>query len=88
MITASIALQVMPKTNDDKNMITIVDAVIDMIRVSGVTYEVGPMETTMEGELDTLIDIVKKAQYLSVQEGADGVFSNLKILYNPHMQQP
>jgi len=35
----------------------------------------------MEGELDTLLDIVKKAQEICVQEGAERVVSIVKIDY-------
>lgn len=83
MPTASVAFQVLPKTNDDKKMIGIIDKVIETIKNSGVHYEVGPMETTMEGELDTLLEIVRKAQYMCIEEGATSVFTNVKILYNP-----
>ena len=79
--TASIAFQIMPKTN--KDAIKIIDKVIALVKKSGVTYEVGPMETTMEGELDTLFAIVRKAQDVAVKEGASQVFTNVKILYNP-----
>ena len=64
-------------------MIKIIDQVIKMVQKSGVNYEVGPMETTMEGDLETLIRIVKKAQYLCIKEGAENVFTNVKIIYNP-----
>lgn len=64
-------------------MIKIIDQVIKMIKQSGVNYEVGPMETTMEGDLETLFQIVKKAQYLCIKEGAENVFTNMKIIYNP-----
>ena len=54
-----------------------------MVQKSGVNYQVGPMETTMEGDLETLFQIVKKAQYLCIKEGAENVFTNVKIIYNP-----
>jgi uncharacterized protein YqgV (UPF0045/DUF77 family) len=79
--TASIAFQVMPKAN--KDVIKIIDKVIGIVKKSGVTYEVGPMETTMEGDLDTLFDIVRQAQDVAVKAGASQVFTNVKILYNP-----
>lgn len=81
--TASISLQVLPKAQTDKQMIIIIDEVIGLIKKSGVTYEVGPMETTMEGDLDSLFEIIKKAQEICIQKGAASVFSNVKILYNP-----
>ena len=79
--TASIAFQIMPKTDNDP--IKIIDKVIALIKNSGVTYEVGPMETTMEGDLNVLVAIVRKAQDVALEEGATQVFSNVKILYNP-----
>ena len=54
-----------------------------MIEESGLTYEVGPMETTIEGELDELMEIVKKAQYVCVKEGATRVISMVKIDFKP-----
>ena len=83
MPTASVAFQVMPKANDQKKIIEIIDKVIETVKTSGIKYEVGPMETTMEGELDALMEIVRKAQYVSIQAGAINVFTNVKILYDP-----
>ena len=83
MNNSSISFQVLPKVRSDKKLIEIVDKVIEMIKKSGVNYEVGPMETTMEGDLETLFQIVKKAQYLCVRAGAENVFTNVKIIYNP-----
>ena len=83
MYSSSISFQVLPKVRSDKKLIEIVDKVIEMIKKSGVNYEVGPMETTMEGDLETLFQIVKKAQYLCVRAGAENVFTNVKIIYNP-----
>lgn len=83
MHNSSISFQVLPKTKSDKKLIKIVDEVIKMIKQSGVSYEVGPMETTMEGDLETLFQIVKKAQYLCIKAGAKNVFTNVKIIYNP-----
>jgi uncharacterized protein YqgV (UPF0045/DUF77 family) len=79
--TASIAFQIMPKADSDT--IKIIDKVIAIVKKSGVTYEVGPMETTMEGDLDTLFAIVREAQDVAIKAGATQVFTNMKILYNP-----
>jgi uncharacterized protein YqgV (UPF0045/DUF77 family) len=83
MIKSSVSFQVLPKTASDKKTIKIVDEVIAMIKKSGVNYEVGPMETTMEGDLKTLLKIVEKAQYICVKDGPKSVFTNVKIAYNP-----
>lgn len=57
------------------------DKVIEYIDSTGVKYEVGAMETTMEGELDELLEIVKKAQEICINEGASRVSSMVKIDY-------
>lgn len=80
MPIANVSLQVIPNVPESQ-LYPVVDKVIDMIASSGVKYEVGPMETTMEGELDLLMEIVKKAQLICVSEGASRVCSVVKIDY-------
>ncbi|NLX64925.1 MAG: thiamine-binding protein [Clostridiaceae bacterium] len=82
MSKVNLSLQVIPCVADDL-IYPVVDKVIAMIAESGLTYEVGPMETTIEGELDELLEIVKKAQYICVREGATRVISMVKIDYRP-----
>lgn len=81
-LEASIALQVLPWVAMD-DVYGIVDLVIDYIKSTGVRYVVGPFETTMEGDLDQLLDIVKKAQHIAVEAGAPEVISMVKIAYRP-----
>lgn len=82
MAAINVSLQVIPKVKDEDTY-RVVDEVINMIQKSGVKYIVGPMETTMEGELDELLEIVKKAQDICVREGATRVLSVVKIDYKP-----
>lgn len=82
MAAINVSLQVIPKVKDEDTY-KVVDQVINMIQESGVKYLVGPMETTMEGELDELLEIVKKAQDICVREGATRVLSVVKIDYKP-----
>lgn len=82
MAAINVSLQVIPKVKDEDTY-RVVDEVIAFIKNSGVKYIVGPMETTMEGELDELLEIVKKAQDICVREGATRVLSVVKIDYKP-----
>ncbi len=82
MAGINVSLQVIPRVKEE-NVYEVVDRVIEYIDSCGVNYEVGPMETTMEGELDELLDIVKKAQEICVNEGATRVMSVVKIDYKP-----
>ncbi len=82
MPLCNVSLQVIPRVPADE-IYPVVDQVIDYIKKSGVVYQVGPMETTMEGELDELLEIVKQAQLICTQAGADRVMSVVKIDYSP-----
>jgi len=82
MPCSNVSLQIIPMTQD-QHVYPIVDAVIRLIHDAGVLYRVGPMETTMEGELDVLLDLVKKSTELAVQMGASRVLAVVKIDYKP-----
>lgn len=82
MPSVNVSLQILPCVSESR-LYGVVDKVIDMIKASGVKYIVGPMETTMEGDLDKLLEIVKKAQDICVKEGAPRVISVVKIDYKP-----
>ena len=82
MAIINVSLQVIPNVEEDK-IYPVVDKVIEYIAKSGVKYEVGPMETTMEGEMDELMEIVKRAQMICVENGAKRVISIVKIDYKP-----
>lgn len=82
MSAINVSLQVLPRVPDER-IYEVVDKVIAYIDSTGIKYEVGPMETTMEGELDELLEIVKKAQEICVKEGASRVLSVVKIDYKP-----
>lgn len=74
----NVSLQVLPSVPDER-LYEVVDKVIELIKISGVKYVVGPMETTMEGELSQLLKIVEKAQKLCFESGATRVVSIVKI---------
>ena len=81
MPVVNVELQVIPGGVD--NAYAVVDSVIDLIAKSGLKYVVGPMGTTMEGELPVLLKIVEQAQELCVSKGASRVLSVVKIDYKP-----
>lgn len=81
-MNASVAIQVLPKLGAD-DMLRVIDVVIEYIKSSGMNYEVGPFETTIEGDYDSLMEIVKQCSLICVREGAPGVMSYVKINYSP-----
>lgn len=84
MGNANVSLQVIPRATVNRtDLYAIVDEAIKMIQDSGVKYEVGPMETTMEGDYDELMEIVKRAQEAVVAAGSQRVMTVVKIDYCP-----
>lgn len=80
MKSINVSLQIIPNVPEER-IYPVVDKVIEYIKSTGVKHIVGPMETTMEGDLDTLMEIVKKAQDICIKEGASRVASVVKIDY-------
>ena len=82
-MNASVAIQVLPKVNSDEEVIRVVDEVIAYIESTGFHYFVGPCETTIEGEFEQLMEIVKECQKVAVRAGAKSVSAYVKINYRP-----
>lgn len=56
-----------------------IDAAVDEVRKSGLNYEVEAMGTTVEGELDQVLEVVKKAHEAVRNKGAQRVLTEVKI---------
>lgn len=82
-MNASVAIQVLPKVATNEETIRIVDEVIKYIKSFDVKAEVGPFETTLEGDYDTLMEIVKGCQMICINAGAPSVMTYVKIHYAP-----
>ena len=82
-MNASVAIQSLPDAANDEELIRIVDEVIAYIKNTGLNYYVGPFETTIEGDYDELMDIVKECQHIAVRDGAPLVAAYIKVSYRP-----
>ena len=83
-MNASVAIQVLPQAENDRELVRIVDRVIDYIASTGLHYYVGPFETTIEGDdYDQLMEIVKQCQYVAIEAGAPKVSAYVKVVYEP-----
>ena len=80
---ASVAIQVLPGVLGEDEVIRVVDEVIDYIKSTGLNYYVGPCETSIEGDYDELMDIVKECQKIAVRAGAKSASAYVKINYRP-----
>ena len=82
-MNASVAIQVVPKVATSEETIRIVDEVIAFIKSFNLHYEVGPFETTIEGDYDTLMEIVKGCPKVCAEAGAPGTMMYVKVNYVP-----
>ncbi len=82
-MNASVAIQVLPGVNDRDEVIRAVDAVIAYIKSFGLPAVVGPFETTIEGDYDTLMEIVKGCPRVCVEAGAPSAMTYVKINFCP-----
>ena len=83
-MSASIAIQVLPQADNDTELCRMVDEVIAYIAGTGLRYEVGPFETTIEGEsYDQLMEIARECQHVAVRAGAPQVSAYIKVVYRP-----
>ncbi len=84
MPTIAVSFEVLPGgLAAKKDVYEAVDAAIAVVAQSGLRYKVSPMETTVEGEYDDVMALIKQAQEAVLAAGADRVFTFVKIDYNP-----
>lgn len=74
----NVSLQILP-VGEEEAALAQIDRVLEYIQASGVKYLIGPMETTLEGPYQELMDLVSKAQDLCFDRGAQRVVSVVKI---------
>lgn len=83
-MTVSAAIQILPKTENEEELIRIVDEVIDYIASSGLNYYVGPFETTIEGEsYDEIMEIISNCSKVAIKAGCGEVSAYIKTVYKP-----
>ncbi|MGS5018148.1 MTH1187 family thiamine-binding protein [Paenibacillus sp. JJ1683] len=83
MANTLLSIQVIPKTPNNEDSYPYVDKAIEVIQRSGVKHLVNPLDTTMEGELDELLKVVKEMHEALTEAGSPSVISQIKIAHNP-----
>lgn len=83
MANTLISIQIIPRTPGGEDVTFYVDRAIEIIKKSGVPFRVSPLETTMEGELSQLLEIIQKMNEEMVQMGCHSILSQVKIYHKP-----
>jgi uncharacterized protein YqgV (UPF0045/DUF77 family) len=77
-IPVNIAIQLLPLCEKEKAL-DYIDQAITIIKHSGIKYEVGPFETTLEGDYNKIMNIVTSIKEEALNSGANDIIINLKI---------
>ncbi|MDV2686366.1 MTH1187 family thiamine-binding protein [Alkalihalophilus lindianensis] len=80
MATVTAGFQVLPNGKDMKTD-GVIPKIVEVVQNSGLTYHVGPMETVIEGDIDDVLSVIKTAQQVGIDEGAQEVLTNIKLHY-------
>lgn len=83
MANALVSIQIIPKTPQGEDVIPYVDRAIEIIAASGLKYRVGPLETTIEGDLSRCLQIIEHMNAAMVEMDCPSVISQVKIYFNP-----
>ena len=75
----NLAIQVLPLYKDQQEGIAIIDKAIERIQQSGLTYIVCPFETVVEGEYDTVMQLVRDIHDVCYGAGATSLIINMKL---------
>lgn len=68
---------VTPMTDD--RITPFIDTAVQEIKKSGLKHEVGPVGTTIEGELDQVLNAIKQAHEAVLNKGVDRVVTEIRI---------
>lgn len=79
MQLTSAAIQILPMNADNSEVIRIVDEAIAFIKSFGLHTVVGPFETTVEGDYDTIMKIISEVTRISLKAGAEEIMTYVKI---------
>ncbi|ARJ51741.1 thiamine-binding protein [Staphylococcus lutrae] len=83
MIDTLMSIQIIPQTPNGEDVIPYVDEAIKVIDASGLKYRVGPLETTVEGDMSALLILIQNMNDRMVELEAPSVISQIKFYHVP-----
>lgn len=77
------SVQIIPKTANGEDVIPYVDEAIKIIDDSGLAYRVGPLETTVQGEMNECLILIQKLNERMVELEIPSTISQAKFYHVP-----
>ena len=75
------SVQIVPKTPNNDDVIPYVDEAIKIIDQSGLHYRVGPLETTVQGDMSECLILIQKLNERMVELECPSIISQVKFYH-------
>lgn len=82
MTNTLMSIQIIPEHNET-GVIPLVDEAINIINQSGMKYEVHPLETTIEGDLNSCLILIEQINERMVEFECASIISQVKFYHVP-----
>lgn len=82
MTNTLMSIQIIPE-HQQTGVIPLVDEAISIIDQSGLKYEVHPLETTIEGDLNACLILIEQINERLVELECDSIISQIKFYHVP-----
>lgn len=83
MTTTLLSVQILPQGEKKEISIPLIDAAIEVIKASGLTYRVGPLDTVIEGDWAQLQTLITNMNDRVLELGAKQTIFQIKLLHKP-----
>src|SRR5699024_10452283 len=75
--------QIIPNTANGADVVPYVDEALKVIDDSGLSYRVGPLETTVQGEMNECLILIQKLNERMVELEVPSTISQVKFYHVP-----
>lgn len=82
MTNTLMSIQIIPE-HQQTGVIPLVDEAISIVDQSGLKYEVHPLETTIEGDLNACLILIEQINERMVELECDSIISQIKFYHVP-----
>ncbi|HEI7930630.1 TPA: thiamine-binding protein [Staphylococcus aureus] len=77
------SIQIIPKTPNNDNVTPYVDEAIKIIDESGLHFRVGPLETTVQGNMNECLILIQSLNERMVELECPSIISQVKFYHVP-----
>ncbi|WP_210124501.1 MTH1187 family thiamine-binding protein [Staphylococcus sp. GDB20D115P1] len=77
------SVQIIPKTPNGEDVIPYVDEAIKVIDDSGLDYRVGPLDATVQGDMNECLILLQKLNDRMVELEVPSIISQVKFYHAP-----